>query len=319
MALREKITQAMLLYCPIPTEKVFDGKHPYHYKNYADNLFCPMGDQALQAYGNGSGGEMITTEQSPAKMANIASSSAMTYNLLGDGPVEITWEDFLPKGFYQIQYEKQMYTLNMGSKPANLDAFLSNECERTAIFCEMKLLEWLGKPGILKDSYRNPKYYFPADNAAVSFPIDAYAVFKALIDAISSSNFQRYDAWQMFKHLLAIYNYTSYTTRTAVETFRKIPSMAGKYKAIILANIVNEFPPDHIQDSKAQAEYIAALQQEQREAAQFIDLIQRSQIPHLFDNNCNAKIKVKYIPTKAFAGALDMLPEKRDYLKRYFP
>ena len=67
------------------------------------------------------------------------------------------------------------------------------------------------------------------------------------------------------------------------------------------------------------AEYIAALQEERREAAQFIDLIRSSEIPHLFENNCNAKFEVKYIPAKEFAGTLDMLPEKYDYLKRYFP
>lgn len=318
MALREKVTEAMLLRNPIPADKVFDKKHPYHYKDFKDNLFASMDDQFIQAYGNGSGGEMESTDQSPAKMASIASSSAMTYNLLGNGPIEIAGSDDLPSGNYQLQYEKQMYTLNMGSNPANLDAFLSNENARTAIFCEMKLLEWLGKPGILKDSYRNPKYYFSADPTAVSYPVNAFSVFQSLIDTIMAANFQRYDAWQMFKHLLAIYNYTSYTTRTAVEQFRGIPSMAGQYDRLLLVNVVNEFPPECIWDTKAQAEYITAIQEEQREAAEFITLIQESDIPRLFDNNCNAGIDVMYLSAKDFAAGVVMPQAKKEYLKRYF-
>ena len=318
MALREKVAKAILLRNPIPADKVFDKKHPYHYKDFRDNLFGTIGDQALQSYGNGSGGETESTDQSPAKMASIASSSAMTYNLLGNGPVEMIGNGDLPGGNYQLQYEKQMYTLNMGSKLANLDAFLSNENARTSIFCEMKLLEWLGKPGILKDSYRNPKYYFSADPAAVSCPVDAFSVFQSLIDAIAAANFQRYDAWQMFKHLLAIYNYTSYTTRTAVEQFRGIPSMAGQYDRILLVNVVNAFPPECILDTKAQAEYITAIQEEQCEAADFITLIQKSDIPRLFVNNCNAGIDVKYLSAKDFATGVVMSQAKNEYLKRYF-
>jgi hypothetical protein len=318
MALREKVTEAMLLRYPIPADKVFDQKHPYHYKDFKDNLFGSMDNQTMQSYGNGSGGEMESTDQSPAKMASIASSSAMTYNLLGNGPIEIAGNDDFPSGNYQLQYEKQMYTLNMGSKPANLDAFLSDEDARTSVFCEMKLLEWLGKPGILKDSYRNPQYYFSADPAAVSCPVDAFSVFQELIDAITAANFQRYDAWQMFKHLLAIYNYTSYTTRTAVEEFRGVPSMAGQYNRILLVNIVNEFPPECILDTKAQVEYIAALYEEQREAADLITLLQKSDIPRLFDNNCNAGIDVQYMSAKDFAAGVVMPQAKKEYLKRYF-
>jgi hypothetical protein len=40
MALREKVTEAMLLRNPIPADKVFDKKHPYHYKDFQDNLFA---------------------------------------------------------------------------------------------------------------------------------------------------------------------------------------------------------------------------------------------------------------------------------------
>jgi hypothetical protein len=211
-----------------------------------------------------------------------------------------------------------MYTINLGSGPANVDAFLSSKSNKTAIFCEMKLLEWLNEPGALKESYRNPKYYFTADDAAVSCPIDAYAIFQELIEKITNAKFKRYDAWQMFKHLLAIYNYTSFTTKNAVETFKTIPSMAGMYNHIILANVVNEFPPERIQNEKTREEYIAALLQEQIEASRFMEIIRNSGIPHLFDNNCNAGIEVQYMSAKDFSDSLDMPQAKRNYLTRYF-
>ena len=122
----------------------------------------------------------------------------------------------------------------------------------------------------------------------------------------------------MFKHLLAIYNYTSFTTKNAVEAFGMIPSMAGMYNHIILANVVNEFPPERIQDEKTREEYIAVLQQEQIEASRFMEIIRNSGIPHLFDNNCNAGIEVQYMSAKDFSDSLDMPQAKRNYLTRYF-
>ena len=49
-----------------------------------------------------------------------------------------------------------------------------------------------------------------------------------------------------------------------------------------------------------------------------MDIIRRSEIPHLFDNNCNAGIQVVYMTAQAFADDLDMSQVKRAYLKRYF-
>jgi hypothetical protein len=122
----------------------------------------------------------------------------------------------------------------------------------------------------------------------------------------------------MLKHLLAIYNYTSFATKKVVNEFSNISSMAGKYNEIVLANVVNEFPPERIRDEKTQGEYIAALHKEQSEARHFMHIIRNSEIPHLFDNNCNAGIYVQYLSAKDFADCLDMPQAKRDYLRRYF-
>ena len=84
----------MFDYVPIPAEKVHSPAYPFYYKDYADNLYMRMGHQALQAYEEGSGGETKPytwkgsgkTVTCPPKMASIASSSAMTFNLLGEDP-----------------------------------------------------------------------------------------------------------------------------------------------------------------------------------------------------------------------------------------
>lgn len=327
MTLREKVTEAMLAHTPIPAEQAHSPAYPFYYKEYAGNLYGPMGHQARQAYEAGNGSETKPyiwkdkgkTVTCPPKMASIASSSAMTFNLLGDGPAVILPGGRLPEGAYQIQYEKKMYTLQKrGCGPANLDAFLSNEANKTALFCEMKLLEWLGEPGILKDKYRDEMAYFIADEKAVNYPVDAYPVFQRVIKEIERADFRRYDAWQMFKHLLAIYHYTSFVTKRRVDSFWKIPSMAGKYNRIVLANVVNEFPQERIRDLAVRDAYQATLEEERAEAEQFIEIVKNSEIPRLFDNNCNAGIEVIYLSAKEFADGLDMPQAKKNYLKRYF-
>ena len=325
MALREKVTEAMLEYFPIPEEKQYPGR-PFYFKDYADNLFCPMNQKAEQAYLDGDGDELSPTEKwygskkaiCPPKMASVVSSSALTFNLLGNDPAVIPGDHLLPSGVYDVQYEKKLYTICAGKYPANLDAFLSNEADKTAIFCEMKMLEWLDPPKKLKDTYRKRPYYFVSDETAVNFPIDAFEVFRSVIDEVIAADFVRYDAWQMLWHLLAIYNYTSYTTQKAVDAYSEYPSMAGKYNRIVLANVVNEFPPERIRDRKTREEYIAALHKEQSEAKRFMHIIRSSEIPHLFDNNCNAGIEVRYMSAKDFADSMDMSQAKRDYLRRYF-
>ncbi len=340
MALREKVTESILKYASIPEEKA-DGKRQFYYKNYEDNLYCPLGTAALEAYDKGSGAETRPTEkivkgkliQSPAKMASIVSSSAMTFNLLGNEPIEITSGTLIPHGKYEVQYEKQMYTVKRGSNPANLDAFLSNTSGKTAVFCEMKFLEWLSSPGTLKDAYLDESYFFKPDNAAVGFPIDAYSAFHDVIMKLTDrivpdkkkpghnlhhSVFAHYDAWQMLKHLLAIYNYTSFVTKASIDSFGEFPSMAGVYNRILLLNVVNEFPVECVEDSKTRDEYAEVMRQEQDEARYFSEIIRKSEIPHLFDNNCNAGIEIRYVSAKEFADAIEMPKDKRDYLKRYF-
>ena len=317
MTLRDKVTEAIP---QVPKEKVYSSDYPFYYKDYRDNLFCPMGEQAYNAYQQGSGSELLPElkngQECPPKMASITSSSAMTFNLLGDGPAVIKGNR-LPQGAYQVQYEKQMFTLGRSISPANLDAFLSNEQRKTAIFCEMKMMEYLRKPGSLTQSYFDRDRYFAEDLHTIRHPLNAYEVFQKVIKEIEKADFKRYDAWQMFKHLLAIYSYTSFTTQAAVNKRKSGPSMAGKYSNIILTNVVNEFTLTNA-DTHTKAEYAAALEEEQMEAKRFIEIICSSDIPVLFTNHCQADFQVQYLSAKEFADDLDMPTEKRDYLKRYF-
>ena len=56
MALRDKVTAAMQ---QVPKEKVYSSDYPFYYKDYRDNLFCSMGEQAYNAYQQGSGSELL--------------------------------------------------------------------------------------------------------------------------------------------------------------------------------------------------------------------------------------------------------------------
>lgn len=340
MSLREKVTESILQYSAISEGKA-DEQRKFYYKNYEDNLYCPLGSVALEAYDKGSGAETRPSQRnykgkiiySPAKMASIVSSSAMTFNLLGNDPIVVSIDNIMPEGKYDVFYEKQMYTLKGGSNPANLDAFLSDTTGKTAVFCEMKFLEWLGTPGMLKDTYLDESRFFAPDNSVVECPVDAYSVFRDVIMKMTDhfvddkykkerkfhkSVFTRYDAWQMLKHILSIYNYTSFVTKDSVDSFGGFSSMAGTFDRIVLLNVVNEFPAECIRDLSVKGEYSNAMKQEQCEAETFIDIIKQSKIPELFKSNCKAEFELKYVSAKQFADEIEMSEDKREYLKRYF-
>ena len=88
MSIRDKVTLAMLGKRPIP-KGLENPNYPFYYNDYKDNLFCPMGESAFNAYAKGSGSETKPTKVikdgvvvgSYVKMASVASSSAMTFNL----------------------------------------------------------------------------------------------------------------------------------------------------------------------------------------------------------------------------------------------
>lgn len=319
MDLRNNVTKHILNNSPIPENKK-NKDNDFYYKNYEDNLFCKLGKKAKEAYKKGSGGETKPTKRTikgnvieiPAKMASIVSSSALTFNLLGNDPAVVMSDKHIPQGEYDVAFEKKMFTLKRGGSPANLDAFLSDSKGKNAVFCEMKFLEWLTKPGDLNDAYLDESRFFEPDNSAVDNPVDAYKVFKNVIEKLNEKKW-KYDVWQMLKHIIAIYNSTSYVTASSVKN-----SMAGLYEKIYLLNIVNEFPPQRIEDEEVRKNYENSLNNEKEQAEEFVDIIEKSGIIKLFKNNCKATFCVKYISAKDFAAEMKMSEDKKNYLKRYF-
>ena len=172
----------------------------YYLKRLEDNLVVPMSGSVRAMYERGGGSEL------DGKMCSIRSSSAMTFNLLGNGPVRISSGKHV--GSYELAYEYQLPTLRNNPHPANLDAYLKGEGED--VYCEMKMLEWLGTPRhTLRSNYLETIHYLVPREDAERF----VAMFQKLAcicvvgrgrkhERLSDG---RYDSLQMTKHLLAIY------------------------------------------------------------------------------------------------------------------
>ena len=172
----------------------------YYLKRLEDNLVVPMSGSVRAMYERGGGSEL------DGKMCSIRSSSAMTFNLLGNGPVRISSGKHA--GSYELAYEYQLPTLRNSPHPANLDAYLKSEGEN--IYCEMKMLEWLGTPHhVLSPNYlETTRYLVPCEDA------ESFITMFRKLACISVTGKDckperlsdgRYDSLQMAKHLLAIY------------------------------------------------------------------------------------------------------------------
>lgn len=270
-----------------------------YYKDYVYNLYENMIDLHKIEYGGGSGGELHETDSKPAKMAAIRSSSAMTFNILGNTDIVLKEENALnhSAGKYYITYEKQHETIDNGKKqqPANLDAMLVSEDGEELIFCEMKMLEWFSKnSGELKLAYKTEKNYI--------HPELAPQFLKAIdvLESISEDNndFEYYDVWQMFKHTLAIHNYMQEKGWDNV-------------KKVSLVNVVFE-PDESIFEDK---ELLAYQQQREKEHAGFNQFIIALGKAGLIRDT--GKFEVKYLSARQFMDCFQMTNKKREYLKRY--
>lgn len=281
-------------------ESCANPKYPdKYYKDYVYNLYENMIDLHKIEYGGGSGGELHETDSKPAKMAAIRSSSAMTFNILGNTDIVLKEENALnhSAGKYYITYEKQHETIDNGKKqqPANLDAMLVSEDGEELIFCEMKMLEWFSKnSGELKLAYKTEKNYI--------HPELAPQFLKAIdvLESISEDNndFEYYDVWQMFKHTLAIHNYMQEKGWDNV-------------KKVSLVNVVFE-PDESIFEDK---ELLAYQQQREKEHAGFKQFIIALGKAGLIRDT--GKFEVKYLSARQFMDCFQMTNKKREYLKRY--
>ena len=173
----------------------------YYFTDYRENLLDKMSNEVCKAFAKGSGNEL------QRKMAAVYSSSAMTFNIFGNGPVEVKkntcgWS----VGKYTLQYERQLPVLKRGGK-ANLDAQLIDGKE--IIFFEMKMQEWLFyKPSRLVRAYLHDeaRYYNREMFSVVKKLIKEIMNKSASDDKSYSCRYKHFDAFQIIKHIIGIYN-----------------------------------------------------------------------------------------------------------------
>ncbi len=274
---------------PFQTAKIGENEsaRQFYLKHLDDNLVRPMDAQHTKEYSQGSGSELDD------KMKALRSSSAMTFNILGNLHCHIKDPDDLFRSHsYSIQYEYQIPTLKSGL-PANLDVLLSGESE-DIVACEMKMLEWLtSKPAKLKEKYLDPDNYIHLDTAPV------FTNVARILNTIEVLT--HYDFAQMFKHTLALYNASR---SRKLETHR-----------LTLMNCVWE-PPTDYEFTDGAAEWIAkSIASEHMEFHAFSEIM--NPIYDLFANDRSMEFTIQYIPAANMIASLEYTKEENQKLKRY--
>lgn len=263
----------------------------FYVQDLRDNLVRPMDPCHADQYGRGSGRELDN------KMRALRSSSAMTFNLIGNGFCMIGENDLgLPCGRYSVEYEHQVPTLKGGGgMPANIDAWLESDGgSGAAIACEMKMMEWLAStPSRLKNKYLDPANY--RDEAGL--------LFAGLAESLSMEGFERYDWAQMFKHTVALANEMLDRRR------------GGRGAALVLLNVVWE-PADPTSHRATAERYREAEAQEHEEFARFKKIMESAKA--LFSSLCNVDFKIEYRNACDFARMIQRDDAEWTRLRRYF-
>lgn len=270
----------------------------YYLANINDNLFEKMSAKTRKAYVGGNGKEL------EGKMCALRSSSAMTFNLLGNNPVSFSGDNRIAKGTYSNTFEVPFYTLKreVSNHPANLDAYM--ECGKEAIACEMKMMEWFSSPGKLKEAYTNPDNYDIPKTEATKFVSFAQSLMEDRTKADSDKfacKFNNYDAFQMFKHTLALF--------TACKKGEIKP------ERLTLVNCVWELSDTKFLSDKDKSRYDKLHTKEISEFAHF--KAEAKPIIELFKSAFNIDFDIEYYSMRDFAALIDMRDARRKYLERY--
>ena len=302
-----------------------------YFAEYQDNLFCKMSDEHKMQYENGGGGELSDKNGSPAHMKSVLSSSAMTFNLLGNREIHAKEGNaFFAHGTYKIEYEKKFITVNTpGGRqhPACLDAFLLNDTN--AIFCEMKMTEWMkprGENDLLSSSYCENKYYY-FDTEDGKETIKAFENFRESLfskmterkskNGYKSHLFKYYDAWQMYKHILGIYNMSSAVARSeAAKQEKDDVRLLPPLKTARLVNVIFEPPEDAFSDEDVRKEYRELLEEEHEEFAIFKECFEKSGVKEAFKKDCGIDFSLELLTAAQFMDCFE-LNDRTDYLQRY--
>ena len=267
---------------------------PYYVMRLEDNLVQKMAPCHREEYALGAGIEL------DGKMRALRSSSAMTFNLLGNHYVDVTAPSVAPVGRYKVEYEFQLPTLKGNPNKANLDARLLADDGRTVVYCEMKMVEWmLGWMKMLRASYLDSDRYLVSRKDAQVF-ID---LFRGLVKGEPNrkgsfkTRFSRFDALQMAKHLLAVYSNLDREEASSVK----------------LVNCIWE-----VRDAAAFApyeqKYRSWLETERNEFDDFVRCAQP--VIELFEKRGFA-MAVEYIPVDRLLACLDKTAEQKAKLARY--
>lgn len=278
----------------------FESNEAEFYLNEIEkNLINPMSTSHIFEYNKGNGHEFFDNG-TPAKMKSLHSSSAMTFNLLGNGPIEISTNHFgIKGGNYHIKFEKKLSTLKKSGSPANLDAFLLSLDWQNAVFCEMKMFEWFEKNHTeLPQAYHQIERYYD---------FASFSTFNSAFIQLINSGFSRYDAFQMMKHALGIYN-SLYAAKVDSD------NPLSMVKDVTLLNCVWEVTdPKSLGDHEQTYQEMVA--EEHGEYEKFKVIFQ--EIVQLFKDELKVNLNLVYMNHNEFIGMLVKSPQERDYLKRY--
>lgn len=261
-------------------------RNKYYFANLNDNFYTPMSEKVQEQFGGGSGKELKD------KMFALRSSAAMTYNIFGNDDVTILPNDFITSGKYSVSYERQFNTLNNSNSPANLDVVL--ESDEEIVFIEVKLFE----PFYHKINYEKELSGAYEEDFRYVYS-DSFYFFQRAIEKIQTSAIKRYDAWQMFKHSLGIYNYAR--------------TNELKKKKLTLLNCVWTFN-DEISDSNIQFEINKIMKEEQAEFKIFKDSM--FYVQNAFEKQ-NLNFTMDFVTVKDLISIIDIDETKKNWLGRY--
>lgn len=268
----------------------------YYFKNLEDNLIEEMTETIIRQYKVGDGNEL------EEKMRAIRSSSAMTYNLLGNTEVTIKEENkiFTP-GVYNVVFEKQLRTIKRSPRKANLDALL--ESEQELIFCEMKMTEWLfNKPGLVSENYLDEGHYFDKESYEAFYKMAQKIITNEVTDYRSYYGcLQQYDGVQMFKHLLGVYNYVMQEDK-------------GMHKKVRLVNCVWELPDMDVLSEKCKEIYFEKLELEKKEFQEFYEAAQT--VIKLFQEK-GIEFDICLLTFKEMLDVIEKNDTQKKFLERY--
>lgn len=202
--LKEKFESAVghKMICAKNDDKISEKKRPYYFEKLECNILPEgMKKAAKEAYKKGDGQEFNL------KMRALRSSSAMTFNIFGNGDEKGFIDhshDFL-QGKYQLIYEKQLSTIN--SAKANIDVCLISENGEDLILFEMKMAEWLlGQPKKLRESYLEADNKYSEIRKLAEKFVNMNIRYKENGKVVHPAITHYFDVVQMILHLWGLYN-----------------------------------------------------------------------------------------------------------------